>query len=89
MKLAITLMFTMALGFAFADGKGCCGGSCDSKTYKATAFDAKDAHFLALANAMANGGTKAGSCHGKEKAAAAKSCCAAPKAKKVAKKARR
>jgi len=87
MKLAITLLFTMALGFAFADGKGCCGGSCESKTFKSAAFDKNDAQFLALANAMANGGTKAGSCAGKEKAAM--SCCSAPKAKKVAKKARR
>ncbi len=87
MKLAITLLFTMSLGLAFADGKGCCG-SCDSKTFKASAFDKNDAKFLALANAMANGGTKASSCAGKEKMAV-KSCCSSPKAKKAVKKARR
>lgn len=90
MKLTFAVLFTMALGMAFADGKGCCGGQCDSKTFKAQAFDAKDAQFLALANAMANGGTKAGSCVGKEKAA--KACCKAgahKTAKKSAKKAKR
>jgi hypothetical protein len=72
---------------AFADGQGCCGGKCDMNTFKVAAFDAKDAEFLALANAMANGGTKAGSCAGMEAKKAPMSCCQAEASKKVAKKA--
>lgn len=93
MKFAMTMILGMAFVAAFADGKGCCGasgGCCQSSHFKASALDAKDAEFLAMANAMAAGaeGKKTGCCmdgkgkahkkvakKGAKVAKAAKSCC--------------
>lgn len=79
MKIALTLILGMAVSAAFANC--CAGGGCGPKIYNAKALDAKDAEFLAMANAMA----------AKVEGKAAKSCCkdmkgkSSKKAKKGAK----
>lgn len=82
MKTALTLAFALSIGMAFADGKGCCagGGCCGNKTFKAKAFDKKDAEFLEMANHMAM------NAEGKKKDM---DCCAAAKTKPSKKAAKR
>lgn len=89
MKFALSLVFAVSVGMAFADGN--CGSCCGKSVYNAKAFDKKDAEFLAMANqmAMGNESKKMACCSSAKPKVAKKSAKACPDCAKHAKAAKK